>query len=90
MKHLFWSFIIGIIVGISLQIFVINKHYPGIDNKVVHDTIRVDSIVRTDSLIMETQMPKTLIISLDSVSIDTINTVINGKVIDTKYKISIK
>lgn len=87
MKHLFWSFIIGIIVGISLQICVINKHYPGIDNKVVHDTIRVDSIVRTDSLI---QMPKTLIISLDSVSIDTINTVINGKVIDTKYKISIK
>lgn len=90
MKHLFWSFIIGIIVGISLQICVINKHYPGIDNKVVHDTICVDSIVRTDSLIMETQMPKTLIISLDSVSIDTINTVINGKVIDTKYKISIK
>ena len=61
-----------------------------IDNKVTHDTIRVDSIVRVDSIETRVQMPKTFVISLDSVSIDTINTIVNGKVTDTKFKISIK
>lgn len=68
----------------------INPHYPGIDNEVVHDTIRVDSIVRVDSIETKIQMPKSFVISLDSVSIDTINTIVNGKVTDAKFKISIK
>ena len=55
-----------------------------------HDTIRVDSIVRVDSIETRVQMPKTFVISLDSISIDTINTIVNGKVTDTKFKISIK
>ena len=90
MKHLFWTFILGIIIGIALQIYFINPHYPGIDNEVVHDTIRVDSIVKVDSIETRVQMPKTFVISLDSISIDTINTIVNGKVIDTKFKIFIK
>lgn len=90
MKHLFWTFILGIIAGITLQIYCINPHYTGIDNKVTHDTIRVDSIVRVDSIETRVQMPKTFVISLDSISIDTINTIVNGKVTDTKFKISIK
>lgn len=67
-----------------------SPHYPGIDNEVVHDTIRVDSIVRVDSIETKIQMPKSFVISLDSVSIDTINTIVNGKVTDAKFKISIK
>ena len=90
MKHLFWTFILGIIIGIALQIYCINPYYPGIDNEVTHDTIRVDSIVRVDSIETRVQMPKTFVISLDSISIDTINTIVNGKVTDTKFKISIK
>lgn len=90
MKHLFWTFILGIFIGIALQIYCINSHYPGIDNEVTHDTIRVDSIVRVDSIETKVQMPKTFVISLDSISIDTINTIVNGKVTDTKFKISIK
>ena len=90
MKHLFWTFILGIIIGIVLQIYYINPYYPGIDNEVTHDTIRVDSIVRVDSIETRFQMPKTFVISLDSISIDTINTIVNGKVTDTKFKISIK
>lgn len=77
-------------VTIALQIYCINPHYPGIDNEVVHDTIRVDSIVRVDSIETKIQMPKSFVISLDSVSIDTINTIVNGKVTDAKFKISIK
>lgn len=90
MKHLFWTFILGIIIGIVLQIYYINPYYPGIDNEVTHDTIRVDSIVRVDSIETRVQMPRTFVISLDSISIDTINTIVNGKVTDTKFKISIK
>ena len=56
----------------------------------MHDTIRVDSIVRVDSIETKIQMPKSFVISLDSVSIDTINTIVNGKVTDAKFKISIK
>lgn len=90
MKHLFWTFILGIIAGIVLQIHCINPYYPGFDNETVHDTIRVDSIVRVDSIETKIQIPKSFVISLDSISIDTINTIVNGKVTDAKFKISIK
>jgi hypothetical protein len=36
------------------------------------------------------EFPKVLVISLDSVSIDTISTIVNGKVTDQKFKIAIK
>lgn len=58
--------------------------------KLCMNTIRVDSIVRVDSIETKIQMPKSFVISLDSVSIDTINTIVNGKVTDAKFKISIK
>ena len=91
MKHIFWTFIIGIIVGVAIQYFWINPRYVT-DNKPIHDTINItnDSIQVNDSLVTVEKIPNMFIKSLDSISIDTINTVVNGKVTESKIKVTIK
>ena len=66
-----------------------NEHF-GNDNTVscdsiVHDTVYVDTTVVKDSIIFKTS--NELFVSIDSVKIDTISTVINGKVTDSRYHI---
>lgn len=91
MKHIFWTLIIGIILGITIQYFWINPRYVT-NNKSIHDTINItnDSIQVKDSLVTVEKIPNMFIKSLDSISIDTINTVVNGKVTDSKIKVTIK
>ncbi len=91
MKHIFWTFIIGIIVGIAIQYFWINPRFVT-DNKPIHDTINItkDSIQIRDSVDTIVKIPNMFIKSLDSISIDTINTVVNGKVTESKIKVTIK
>lgn len=91
MKHIVWTFIIGIILGIAIQYFWINPRYVT-NNGIIHDTINItnDSIQVKDSLITVEKIPNMFIKSLDSISIDTINTVVNGKIIESKLKITIK
>ena len=94
MKHIFCTFIIGIIVGVVgvLQFDVwINPRYVT-DNKPIHDTINIsnDSIHVKDSLVTVEKIPNMFIKRLDSISIDTINTVVNGKVTESKIKVTIK
>ena len=62
------------------------------DNKPIHDTINItnDSIHVKDSLVTVEKIPNMFIKSLDSISIDTINTVVNGKVTESKIKVTIK
>lgn len=92
MKHIFWTFIIGIIIGIGVQYFWINKHIPSLNQEPIHDTINLskDSIQYKDSLITIEKIPNIFIKSLDSISIDTINTVVNGKVTESKIKVTVK
>ena len=91
MKHIFWTFIIGIIVGVAIKYFWIYTRYVT-DNKPIHDTINItnDSIHVKDSLVTVEKIPNMFIKSLDSISIDTINTVVNGKVTESKIKVTIK
>ena len=57
---------------------------------------KADTIAKHDTLYLDTtkvhvqEFPKVLVISLDSVTIDTISTIVNGKVTDQKFKIAIK
>lgn len=91
MKHIIWTFIIGIIIGICVQYFWINPRF--VTNKgIIHDTISItnDSIQVKDSLITVEKIPNIFIKSLDSISIDTINTVVNGKTMESKLKITVK
>lgn len=92
MKHIFWTFIIGIVIGICVQYFWINKHIPSLNHDSIHDTISLskDSIQYRDSVIYVDKFPNEFVKSLDSISIDTINTVINGKVTESKLKVIIK
>ena len=52
--------------------------------------ITKDSIQIRDSVDTIVKIPNMFIKSLDSISIDTINTVVNGKVTDSKIKVTIK
>lgn len=66
-----------------------NKHF-GVDDKVpcdsiIHDTVYVDTTIVKDSIIFKTS--NELFVSIDSVNIDTVSTVINGKVVDSRYHI---
>ena len=91
MKYIFWTFIIGIIVCIAIQYFWINPRYV-IDNKPIHDTINItnDSIQVKASFVTVEKIPNMFIKSLDSISTDTKNTVVNGKVTEAKIKVTIK
>lgn len=80
--------VIGGLIGIYGQ-RKYNEHFGG-DNTVpcdsiIHDTVYVDTTIVKDSIVFKTN--KELLISIDSVSIDTISTVINGKVVDSRYHI---
>lgn len=92
MKHIFWTFVIGIIIGISVQYFLINKHIPSLNQDPIHDTISLskDSIQYKDSVVYVDKFPNVFVKSLDSISIDTINTVVNGKVTESKIKVTLK
>lgn len=79
--------IIIIILGIILGIFVdykFVKHYYNkeeITDSIKHDTVNI--------IIKDTVIPNEIIKSIEDVNIDTINTIINGKVIESNYKITI-
>ena len=91
MKHIFWTLIIGIIVGITIQYFWINPRFVT-DNKPIHDTINItnDSIQVKDSLVTVEKIPNMCMKSRDSIAIDTIKTGVNGKVTESKIKVTIK
>lgn len=81
--------ILGIIVG-CLGINYTASHY-GLPNFVQRDTVYVrDSIYIDSAKAPVINMPSEIIKPLDSITIDTINTIINGKVTDSKYRITIK
>lgn len=88
MKYI-WIIIIGMIFGaLCFNYSVRTWDFP--------DITKTDTITKHDTLYLDTtkvqiqEFPKVLVISLDSVSIDTISTVVNGKVTDQKFKIVIK
>ena len=65
-----------------------NEHF-GCDvvpcDSIIHDTVYVDTTIVKDSIIFKTS--NELFVSIDSVNIDTVSTVINGKVVDSRYHI---
>ena len=85
------EYIILMVVGGFIAIFgqrKYNEHFG--DNTVpcdsiVHDTVYVDTTIVKDSIVFKTN--NELFISIDSVSIDTVSTVVNGKVIESRYHI---
>lgn len=88
MKYIF-VIIAGMVLGwVCFSYSVKTFNFPNI--------AKTDTITKHDTLYLDTtkvqiqEFPKVLVISLDSVSIDTISTVVNGKVTDQKFKIAIK
>ena len=87
-----FEYIVLMVIGGLIAIYgqrKYNEHFGG-DNTVpcdsiIHDTVYVDTTIVKDSIVFKTN--KELLISIDSVSIDTISTVINGKVVDCRYHI---
>ena len=80
------------IIGGFIAIYGQRKYNEqfGVDNKVscdsiIHDTVYVDTTIVKDSIIFKTS--NELFVSIDSVKIDTVSTVINGKVVDSRYHI---
>ena len=87
-----FEYIVLMVIGGFIAIFGQRKYneYFGVDNKVpcdsiIHDTVYVDTTVVKDSIIFKTS--NELFVSIDSVNIDTVSTVINGKVVDSRYHI---
>lgn len=88
MKYI-WIIILGMILGaLCFNYSVRTWDFP--------DIAKTDTIAKHDTLYLDTtkvqvqEFPKVLVISLDSVTIDTISTIVNGKVTDQKFKIAIK
>lgn len=88
MKNI-WILIIGIILGgFCLSYSVKTWNFPAIAKT---DTVNIKDTVYLDTVkALTPEFPKVLVKSLDSISIDTISTVVNGKVTEQKYKITIK
>ena len=86
-----FEYIVLMVIGGVIAIYgqrKYNEHFG--DNKVpcdsiIHDTVYVDSTIVRDSIVFKTS--NELFISIDSVNIDTVSTVINGKVVDSRYHI---
>ena len=86
MKYI-WIIILGMIMGaLCFNYSVRTWDFP--------DIAKTDTITKHDTLYLDTtkvqEFPRVLVISLDSVTIDTISTIVNGKVTDQKFKIVIK
>ena len=88
MKYI-WIIILGMVLGaLCFNYSVRTWDFP--------DIAKTDTITKHDTLYLDTakvhiqEFPKVLVISLDSVTIDTISTIVNGKVTDQKFKIAIK
>lgn len=87
-----FEYIVLMVIGGFIAIYgqrKYNEHF-GVDNKVscdsiIHDTVYVDTTIVKDSIIFKTS--NELFVSIDSVNIDTVSTVINGKVVDSRYHI---
>lgn len=96
MKSCFISFLIGICVSTCYFIFAETNGYKYsasyfADTKGKSDTVTVrDTVVIHDSVPVNHVLPcKNVFVStIDSVKIDTISTVINGKVLDSKLQIT--
>ena len=87
-----FEYIVLMVIGGLIAIYgqrKYNEHFGG-DNAVpcdsiIHDTVYVDTTIVKDSIVFKTN--KELLISIDSVKIDTISTFVNGKVVDSRYHI---
>ena len=88
------EYIILMVIGGLIAIFgqrKYNEHFGGdmvSCDSIVHDTVYVDKTIVKDSIIFKTN--NELFISIDSVTIDTVSTVINGKVVDSRYHIVLR
>ena len=87
-----FEYIVLMVIGGFIAIYGQRKYNEqfGVDNKVscdsiIHDTVYVDTTIVKDSIIFKTS--NELFVSIDSVKIDTVSTVINGKVVDSRYHI---
>ena len=87
-----FEYIVLMVIGGFIAIYGQRKYNEpfGDGNKVscdsiIHDTVYVDTTIVKDSIIFKTS--NELFVSIDSVKIDTISTVINGKVTDSRYHI---
>lgn len=88
MKQFFIALFLGLITGIGGFCYV-ESRYHGIHNEnLVNDTISIRDTIEIRDTVSKT--PKIVYINIDSVRIDTINTVINGKVTDSKLCIEFK
>lgn len=87
MKHIIIAIILGIILGIFVDYKFVRHYYnkEEITDSIKHDTVNIF----IDSIIKDTVIPNEIIKSIKDVNIDTINTIINGKVIESNYKITI-
>lgn len=81
--------ILTFIFGFYLCYFC-SEHYNFPINKLQNDTIAVHDTIFKDSLVHSEILPSTVVISVDSVNIDTISTIVNGQVMDKKLKILFK
>ena len=87
-----FEYVVLMVIGGFITIYgqrKYNEHFGG-DNMVscdsiVYDTVYVDTTIVKDSIVFKTS--NELFVSIDSVKIDTISTVINGKVVDSRYHI---
>ena len=86
------EYIILMVIGGFIAIYgqrKYNEHFCGDDkvpcDSIIHDTVYVDTTIVKDSIIFKTS--NELFVSIDSVKIDTVSTVINGKVTDSRYHI---
>ena len=86
-----FEYIVLMVIGGFIAIYGQRKYNEHVgDNKVlcdsiIHDTVYVDSTIVKDSIVFKTS--NELFVSIDSVNIDTVSTVINGKVVDSRYHI---
>ena len=89
-----FEYIILMVVGGFIAIFgqkKYNEYFGGgmvSCDSIAHDTVYVDTTIVKDSIIFKTN--NELFISIDSITIDTVSTVINGKVVDSRYHIVLR
>ena len=86
-----FEYIVLMAIGGFIAIYCQGKYNEHFGNdkvpcdSIIHDTVYVDTTTVKDSIIFKTS--NELFVSIDSVNIDTVSTVINGKVVDSRYHI---